>query len=131
MRFNSRAGRSAAWLAAAAALLAATAADAHHSGAMFDRQKTVEIKGVIKDFAWTNPHASVAIDVKGAGGGAEQWNIETGSPTVMIKAGWRKTSLKPGDNVTLYIHPMRDGSKGGDLVGAILADGSKVGGGPG
>ncbi len=114
-----------AYLGIGLALLAGPAS-AHHSGAMFDRTRSVDIKGVIKSFGWNNPHASIEIDVKGAGG-LEQWNIEGGSPSVMVKQGWRKTSLKPGDAVTLSIHPMRDGSKGGDLVGGVLADGSKVG----
>jgi hypothetical protein len=116
----------AAALFAATTLLAAGPVLAHHSGAMFDHAKTVEVQGVVKNFAWTNPHAWVQLEVRGAGG-VELWDLEGGSPSVMAKDGWRKTSLKVGDKVTLAIHPMRDGGKGGALVGAILADGSKVG----
>lgn len=133
MTFNSK-NRLRASLGAAVAVLlgglAASPALAHHSGAMFDRTRTVEVKGVVKSFGWTNPHAYVELMVKGPGGTVEQWNLEGGSPTVMAKQGWRKSSLKPGDQVTLIIHPMRDGTKGGDLEGAVLADGSRVGGAP-
>jgi hypothetical protein len=100
---------------------------AHHSGAMFDRTKYVELKGTVKEFSWANPHASVAIDVANAQGVSETWNIEAGSPNTMAKAGWRKSSLKPGDKVTLIIRPMRDGSKGGTLEGAVTAAGQKIG----
>ncbi|MEO6341260.1 MAG: DUF6152 family protein [Caulobacteraceae bacterium] len=114
-------------LVGAAVVLAASPASAHHSGAMFDRSKHVELKGTIKAFGWTNPHAWVAINVKNAQGVAEEWSIEAGSPTVMAKQGWRKSSLKPGDEVTLYISPMRDGTKGGTLEGALTAAGEKIG----
>ena len=107
--------------------LAAGPALAHHSGAMFDRSKIVELKGTVKEFGWNNPHAHVAIDVANASGVVEQWNIEAGSPNTMIKQGWRKSSLKPGDKVTLIIRPMRDGSKGGTLEGAVTAAGQKIG----
>jgi len=107
--------------------LAAGPAVAHHSGAMFDRSKIVELKGTVKEFGWNNPHAHVAIDVANAQGVVEQWNIEAGSPNTMIKQGWRKSSLKPGDKVTLIIRPMRDGSKGGTLEGAVTAAGQKIG----
>jgi hypothetical protein len=107
--------------------LAAGPAVAHHSGAMFDRTKIVELKGTVKEFGWNNPHAHVAIDVANAQGVVEQWNIEAGSPNTMIKQGWRKSSLKPGDKVTLIIRPMRDGSKGGTLEGAVTAAGQKIG----
>ena len=118
-------------LAGVAVVLAAGPAVAHHSGAMFDRSKIVELKGTVKEFGWNNPHAHVAIDVANAAGVTEQWNIEAGSPNTMIKQGWRKSSLKPGDKVTLIIRPMRDGSKGGTLEGCITASGQKIGnGGP-
>ena len=107
--------------------LAAGPAVAHHSGAMFDRSKIVELKGTVKEFGWNNPHAHVAIEVANAQGVVEQWNIEAGSPNTMIKQGWRKSSLKPGDKVTLIIRPMRDGSKGGTLEGAVTAAGQKIG----
>ncbi|MEO6340758.1 MAG: DUF6152 family protein [Caulobacteraceae bacterium] len=106
---------------------AAQSAFAHHSGAMFDRTRTVEIKGQVKSFGWTNPHAWVELEVRGPAG-PEQWNIEGSSPTVMVKQGWSKSSMKPGDQVTLIVHPMRDGTKGGSLEAAVLADGRRVGG---
>jgi hypothetical protein len=102
---------------------------AHHSGAMFDRTKTLELKGTVKSFGWTNPHAWILIDVPNAQGGGDEWNIEGVSPNVMIQQGWKKSSAKPGDKITLIIHPMKDGSRGGSLESAVLADGQKVGSG--
>ena len=105
--------------------LAAGPAFAHHSGAMFDRAKTVELKGVAKQFGWTNPHAYIAIDVPNAQGVAEEWSIECNSPSQLAAQGLKKSTLKPGDKVSLFIHPMKDGTKGGSFDAVVLADGQR------
>jgi hypothetical protein len=117
-------------IALAAAALSATAlpALAHHSFAMFDNQKEVELNGTVKDFQWTNPHTWIQVVVPNdAGTSTSEWSVEGGNPGDLARRGWKKTSLKPGDKVTVRIHPMKNGTNGGSLVGVTLADGTVVG----
>jgi hypothetical protein len=117
-------------LALAAATLAASAAPAlaHHSFAMFDNQKEVELVGTVKEFQWTNPHTWIQVVVPDAAGtSTSEWSVEGGNPGDLARRGWKKTSLKPGDKVTVRIHPMKNGTNGGSLVGVTLADGTVVG----
>lgn len=115
-------------LALAAAIVGVAApASAHHSGAMFDRTKQVDLKGVIKEFQWTNPHSWIQITAPNAQGKMEEWAIECGSPNTLARGGWRPGTFKPGDKVTVRVGPMKDGSKAGIFVGAILADGKVLG----
>ena len=110
--------------ACAAGLVAAQPASAHHSGAMYDSAKSVTISGVVSEFNWTNPHTTMVIEMAGPDGKAQAWDIEGGSPNTLIKQGWRKSSFKPGDKVSITIHPMRNGAYGGSFMNAVLADGS-------
>jgi len=113
-------------LVAAATLLSA-AAGAHHSAAMFDDSRVVELKGVVKELQWTNPHVwlQVTVDEKGA---KKEWSIEAGSPNTLSRNGWRSTSFKPGDAVMVRVNPMKDGSSAGNFIGAKFdADGHTIG----
>ena len=115
-------------LGVAALVLAAFGpAFAHHSGAMFDSQKRIELKGTIKQFQWTNPHSWIQIEVPNAQGKMEEWSVEGGSPNTLARQGWRPGTFKAGDHVTIRVGPMKDGSKGGIFVGAMLADGKVLG----
>jgi len=109
-----------------AAILAPAAA--HHSFAMFDSDKTVTMKGTVKELEWTNPHSWLRIMVADQRGKQVQWGLEMGPPARQIQRGWKPDSLKPGDPVTVNIHPLRDGSRGGQLVTATLPNGKTVGG---
>ena len=112
----------------AVAVLAAAPAMAHHSFAMFDNQKTVVLDGTVKEFQWTNPHSWVQIMVKDPATGVEtEWSVEGGSPNGLVRQGWKRTSLKPGDKAQITIHPLKDGSRGGSLVDASVG-GVKIGG---
>ena len=114
-------------LAAATLLVMAGAAFAHHSGAMFEREKTIELTGTIVSFGWTNPHSWIEIEVPNASGGTDKWGVECNSPNNMARSGWRSNTLKPGDQVTITVHPLRDGTKGGRFVSVKLADGTVMG----
>lgn len=107
------------------ALALAGPCSAHHSFAMFDRTKTVTLQGNVKEFQWTNPHCFIQLLVPSSDGAAE-WSIEMHSPGASFREGWRPGTLKPGDKVTLVIHPVRDGSRGGQLLSATDADGRPV-----
>jgi hypothetical protein len=113
--------------AAAAGLLAAPAAWAHHSTAMFDQDKEVVLTGVVREMQWTNPHSWIQVLVPAAGGGQTEWSIECGSPNTMSRVGWTKTTLKPGDKVKIVTNPMKDGSPAGLLVSVTLPDGRVLG----
>jgi Family of unknown function (DUF6152) len=111
-----------------AIILAATAAAswpafAHHSFAVYDRTKTLTLKGTVKTFQWTNPHSVVWVLVQPEGGGEPQeWSFETTSPGVLTRGGWTRNSLKPGDRVSVEFSPLRDGSHGGGLNSVTLLD---------
>ena len=110
-----------------AAVLASAPALAHHSFAMFDRQKEVTLKGTVKEFQWTNPHSFIEIEVADAQGLTTPYSIEMNSPNNLTRQGWKSTALKPGDKVTLVMNPLRDGSKGGLFISVMLPDGKVLG----
>jgi hypothetical protein len=105
----------------ASALAAAWPAGAHHSAAMFDDTKVVELEGTVKSLQWTNPHIWLQVVVED-GGVATEWSLEGGSPNSLSRQGWRSTTFKPGDSVTVRLNPMKDGTAAGSFVGAKFAD---------
>jgi len=107
-----------------AVILTAVPAAAHHSAAMFDHTKTVKLVGTVVQFGWTNPHSWISIDVPNEKGGTDRWSVECNSPNNLARQGWKSTSLKPGDKVTILIHPLRSGDKGGSFMSATLANGT-------
>ena len=107
-------------------LASAGIASAHHSGAMFDHDKLVKLTGTVVQFDWTNPHSWISIDVPNETGSADRWSVECNSPNNLARQGWKSTSLKTGDKVTIMIHPLRNGDKGGSFVAVTLADGSML-----
>ena len=109
-------------------ILAAGSVAAHHSPVMFDMTKRVTIEGTVVEFAWTNPHSSIQLDVPNASGGVDRWGVEMGSPTSMVKSGWKSTLLKAGDRVTVVVRPLKSGERGGMFVSITLADGRTLGG---
>ena len=107
---------------------AVPAAQAHHSGAMYDSAKLITITGTVKAFNWSNPHVSVDILADGKDGApATLWSIAASSPGVMIRSGWSKSTLKPGDRITLEFNPLRDGGLGGNIKKATLPNGKSYG----
>jgi hypothetical protein len=102
-------------------------AQAHHSATMFDDNKIIELSGTVKEFQWKNPHIWIQVMVKGADGTAKEWSVEGGGPNSLSRNGWRPTTFKPGDSVTIRVHPMRDGSAAGNFIGAKWTDGRTLG----
>ncbi|HET7609954.1 MAG TPA: DUF6152 family protein [Gammaproteobacteria bacterium] len=114
-------------LAASVVLVAARPLAAHHSAAMFDETKVVELSGTVKALQWTNPHVWLQVMV-GEKGSATEWSFEGGSPNSLSRQGWRSTTFKPGDVVTVRMRPMKDGTAAGQFIGAkFAADGHTVG----
>jgi len=115
-----------AWGVALAMFLSTAAA--HHSFAMFDARQSVTLRGVVKEFRWTNPHVFIQLMATDSEGAAPvEWSIEMTSPEHLVRAGWKPGTLKSGDKVTLVIHPIRGGGKGGQFVSGIAADGAPLG----
>jgi hypothetical protein len=99
---------------------------AHHSMAGFDRFKTVTLEGTVVRFKWANPHSWIELEVPNGKGGVDVWNIEMTSPGVLIRAGWKSTTLKPGDKVSIAAHPLMTGEPGGIFVSVTLANGQTM-----
>jgi hypothetical protein len=100
---------------------------AHHSPVMFDMGKTQTLEGSVVEFAWTNPHSSIQLDVQTANG-VERWGVEMGSPNSMVKAGWKSNIVKAGDKVSVAVHPLKSGEHGGISMSITLPDGRRLGG---
>lgn len=124
-------------LAALTAALCAASAGAHHGTTEFDRGHPVVVNGVVREFRWTSPHAWLFLDVQAAGaaaaplkdtGAAErrQWAFEGASITVMVRNGWKSSSLRAGDHVSVVAAPRRDGSRVGEFLSVTLTDSGKV-----
>ncbi len=95
---------------------------AHHSFAMYDSEKLLQLEGTIKEFQWTNPHAIVWVNGSTTPGTpAELWTVELPtSPGNLARMGWKRSSLSPGDHVVIEINPLRDGRHGGSFKKATL-----------
>jgi hypothetical protein len=102
-------------------------APAHHSFSMFEPVKETILAGTVTRFEWTNPHTWIELDVLNGDGTWTHWSIEGGSLVVLQRQGWRSDTLKPGDKITLVMHPLRDGRCGGSLIGLVTASGKTLG----
>jgi uncharacterized protein DUF6152 len=114
-------------LTAAAVAAVAAPALAHHSFAMFDAEQTVTLQGTVKEFEWVNPHAWLRVIVNDEKTGRPAtWALELSSPSRLVTMGMRADSVKPGDAVSVTFHPLRNGSRGGQFLQAVLPDGKKI-----
>jgi Family of unknown function (DUF6152) len=103
---------------------------AHHSFTMFDMTKRITLTGTVSSFEWTNPHAYIEIDAPDDKGVVKHFSIELGSPSILMQSGWKFSSIKSGDKVTLIINPLKSGQNGGFLSQATLPDGKVLTNGP-
>jgi hypothetical protein len=105
---------------------AAPRAGAHHSTAMFDMEKLLNLEGEVESFEWTNPHTFIWLNVKNAKGGVDRWGLEGMSPNYLGREGWTRKTLKPGDKIKVTYFPLRDGRKGGFCNTITLPDGKTL-----
>lgn len=99
----------------------------HHSfTAEYDSTKSIQVTGTVTKVEWTNPHARFYVEVKDESGRVTNWNFELGSPLVLTRLGWKRDSLKIGEQITVEGYPAKDGSKMANARSATLADGRKV-----
>jgi hypothetical protein len=109
-----------------AASLIAVPALAHHSFAMFDATKTVTMNGTVKSFEWTNPHMWLTITVQ-ANGQSTDYPLEMQGIAGAVRLGWKRDTVRSGDKISVDMHPLRDGTHGGQLLRVVLAGGQKLG----
>ncbi|SRR6266540_2545180 len=114
-------------LAAVVTLLNTVPVFAHHSYAAFDRDKRVTLTGVVKEFQWNNPHAWIQMMVADEKGRQVEWGVECGSPNMMARTGWKRSTLKAGDRIVVVLNPLKDGRPNGSLVTVMLSDGKVLG----
>jgi hypothetical protein len=110
-----------------AAAFAAGGAFAHHSPVMFDQTKQVTLTGTVREFQWTNPHSYIQLVVKNDQGQEEEWSLEMGASVYLYNLGWRPSTVKAGDTLTVTIAPLRKGGNGGLLLKALTAEGTPIG----
>ena len=111
----------AAGLAAAAVTL-----DAHHGAAAYDLERATTLNATVKAFGWTSPHALIEFDAADEKGAVEGWTAETAGLVILVRAGWTKTVIKPGDRITVFGHRARNGSHTMLLQKVVLADGREL-----
>ena len=115
-------------LAAAVLLLVCAAASsyAHHATASFDMTNSTSLKGTVTAFEWTNPHAYIYVDVKDAKSAVEKWSVEMGSIGMLARAGWRRDTVKPGDEITVFGNRAKDGKPVFHLTRLVFANGQEM-----
>ena len=96
----------------------------HHSNVAFEVTKVVTLTGEVTEFRWINPHTWIGLNVDDGKGGKVLWALEGRAPGVLLRAGWSKSSIKPGETITIDFSPAKDGSKTGLVARVTKGDGA-------
>ena len=108
-------------------LLAAVSLPAHHSfAAEYDSSKPVTLQGTLVELEWVNPHAWIHMEVKNADGTVTKWSCEMGSPNILMRNGWRRDTIKQGDQIIVTGSAAKDGSNMANARVVTMADGKRV-----
>lgn len=114
-------------LGVAASLFSSPVA-AHHGYAAYETDRKVTIQGTVTAWFWANPHCVLQVDVTDEHGQTVHWSAETENPTTMTRQGWAKDSLKPGDQVTVSVLPVKNGKPIGRIIEVVLSNGQHLAG---
>jgi hypothetical protein len=106
--------------------LLAEAALAHHGTAAYDATKQLTVRATVTAFEWANPHCELRFDVKDGSGSVQHWTVEAINPLMLGRYGWTRSSLKPGDMVTVTFRPAKNGEMIGILEKVVLPDGREL-----
>lgn len=109
-------------LSAAAAVAMIAPAQAHHSFALFDVTRTVELEGTVKSFEWTNPHSWVRLEVTGPQNTTKEWLIELPPAGTLAREGWNRNFVKAGERIVVHVNPLKSGGKAGSLASFSFDD---------
>jgi len=93
---------------------------------MFDPEKLITKTGTVKELEWTNPHVWIHIMAPDDAGKPVEWSFEMQAVQQATSGGWRPDIVRPGDKISIDFHPLKDGSRGGELVSATLSDGKRL-----
>ena len=99
-------------------------AESHHSNVAYEVTKVITVTGVVREFQWVNPHTWVHLVVDDGKGGKVEWAAEGRAPGVLLRAGWTRNSLKPGETVTIDMSPAKDGTRSAIIARVTKADGT-------
>jgi Family of unknown function (DUF6152) len=107
-----------------AAMFFAPLAQAHHSNSAFYVEKVITIKGVVKEFRWSNPHVWIILSVDDGKGNKVDWKVEGRPPGILGRAGWTPKSVQPGETITIDLSPAKDDTASGLIARVTKADGT-------
>ena len=109
-------------------LLLCSSSVAHHGvNSEYDGSHPITLKGTVTEYAFSNPHIQIYFDVKDDKGNVVHWSCETLSPGKLIRSGWTKDGVKPGDDITITLIPAKSGAPVGFLNKLVLPDGKTLG----
>ena len=106
-------------------LVTAGSAWAHHSFAVYDHTRTLNLKGTVKRWQWSNPHAYLDIEASDGSGNVKKYVLEGTSVNMMQRTGWRSNMIKVGDQVKVVMAPLLSGEQAGLMLEITLANGEK------
>ncbi len=99
---------------------------AHHSTAIYDSEKPIELQGKVIEWKFTNPHCVIVLEVAGADGSIQRWLLEGGNTSGIFRQGWTPMTLKPGDRIVLTVRPLRSGAFGGNFSNPRWENGTPI-----
>lgn len=104
--------------------LLASAAQAHHSTAIYDSDNPIELQGRVVEWQYTNPHTFIILAVENEDGGETVWSLEGSNTSLMYRRGWTPESLQPGDEIMITVRPLHSGAPGGNFSNIRNLDGT-------
>ena len=113
-------------LAIAGLIFAGAPAFAHHGTSEYDSSKSVSIHGTVVELEYVNPHALIVFNVKDENGQVSKWQAELQSPNLLSRRGWSRSTLKPGDDVIITGHPVKNGAHAMAAQKVVFADGRET-----